>query len=58
MNQTRYLTVVNWKDEEDRVVVYGNDPNYKIIAAKGSTFQIGQVIKYEPYGANFGFYIK
>ena len=43
--------------EPDRVLLYGSDNRYKVIASTKSEVQIGDTIQYEPYGVNFGFHV-
>lgn len=56
---TDTLTITEIRDEGDRVLLYGKNRNYHIIAtpeqAKG--LRIGQEIEYEPMGVNFGWFL-
>lgn len=44
--------------QQDRTIIYGNDKNYHVIASDNIDIQIGDEIEYEPYGMNFGWYVK
>lgn len=57
MIHTEELLVERVVDEGDRVVIYDLErPWYKIIANEGTRVQVGDRIRYEPYGVNFGFF--
>lgn len=48
------------RGSERRPVLYGEDPNYGVIAdvpEKDFRVEVGDVIKYEPAGVNFGFMV-
>jgi hypothetical protein len=43
--------------EDDRAVLYGDDERYHVIAKPDAELPpVGQLILYEPYGDNFGWY--
>jgi len=43
--------------EDDRAVLYGDDERYHVIAKPDAELPpVGQLILYEPYGENFGWY--
>jgi len=43
--------------QHDRILLYGKDNDYHVIAPTDKSFSIGDVIEYEPYGYNFGWLI-
>lgn len=58
----RILRVADIEQQPKRKLLYGDtrrsDPfRYKVIAKPEEQVEIGDVIKYEPYGANFGWFI-
>lgn len=55
--QVKSIIVKQLDNQGDRVLLYGTNPDYYIIAPKNCTAQIGNTINYEPYGANFGWFI-
>ncbi len=48
------LMVLRIEDRGDRVLLYGEDPSYHLIALAGSKWEIGQEVEYELGGFNFG----
>jgi len=40
----------------DRVLLYGGKPKYHLIADPRDKVEIGDVVEYEYYGANFGLF--
>lgn len=50
-------TVSNITDDNERVIIYlKEDTDYHVVASRKRTtnLRVGDVIEYEPYGANFG----
>lgn len=47
-------------DDGDRLLLYGQSPSYYIIAPINQKINLkpSDKIEYEPYGANFGFFIQ
>lgn len=60
MANLKVLTIERIEVQPDRVCLYGADPDYKVIASlkDRETIQVGDTVKYEPYGMNFGWYAK
>jgi hypothetical protein len=52
----RYLNIIRVDDQGDRVLLYGKDPDYHIIASREDGVQVGNEIEFEPYGYNFGWF--
>lgn len=52
------MVVTNIENEEDRALLYGSEKGYHVIAGIDSIIKIGDKIVYEPYGYNFGWFIK
>ena len=45
--------------ETQRAVLYGDNPSYCVIADLPSpAIKVGDEIEYEPYGVNFGWYVR
>ena len=54
------LKIVAIENQEDRILLYppqGRFP-YHIIAKLGTLVHVGDVVEYEPYGINFGWFIQ
>lgn len=49
------MKVLKIVDEGDRLLLYGKDPSFHVIARPTDTVKVGDSIAYEPYGVNFGF---
>lgn len=45
-------------NQGDRVLIYGPNPNYYIIAPANTEVKEGDEIEYEPYGFNFGWFVE
>lgn len=56
--RTRTLIVKKIEREADRALLFGNDERYHVISEKNEDVNVGDKIEYEPYGVNFGWYIK
>lgn len=61
--ETRTMLVKRIDNQGDRVLLYStekqnSDGDYHVIASKNCTVKIGDIIRYEPYGGNFGWHIK
>lgn len=56
--RTGTLKVASIRDEGDRIVIYGPEEKYHVIAAPGTTVQLNDTVEYEPCGWNFGWFIK
>lgn len=56
MPKTAQLIIERIVDEGDRVLLYGERDDYHVITSqqKSAGLRPGDVITYEPYGANFG----
>ena len=54
----RTLIVKHIDYQEDRTLLYGDNPNYHIIASKDCTAKEGDLVTYEPFGYNFGWFVK
>lgn len=52
----RYLNIIRVDDQGDRVLLYGKDPAYHVIAGPEDNVQVGDEIEFEPYGFNFGWF--
>jgi hypothetical protein len=50
------LIVNNIQIEKDRVLLFGSDPNYHIIAPIKTSVNAGGTIEYEDGGVNFGWF--
>lgn len=50
------MQVVKVEDQGDRVLLYKNE-HYYIIAPQDCTVKIGDIIVYEPFGVNFGWFV-
>jgi hypothetical protein len=55
---TTAMKVLKKTAEENRILLYGSDPGYHVIAGKDAQIDVGDTIQYEPYGANFGWFIQ
>ncbi len=61
LNQPRpvkYMKVCRVDREDGRTVLSGFTDGYHLIGAPGCPVQVGDVVPYEPYGANFGWLIE
>lgn len=57
MNEkTEAMTVQSIEDQGDRLLLYGQRDDYYVIASPGTPVHVGDEIRYEPYGCNFGWY--
>lgn len=56
--ETDTLVVVKKEVDEDRILLYGTDPGYHIIADMNVKVKVGDTIEYEPCGYNFGWFVK
>ena len=57
----RLMTVARIEDQGDRILFFGaQDDEYKVIGSSKLPYSItiGDVIRYEPYGENFGWFIR
>ena len=52
----KYINVSRVDDQGDRVLLFGLDPTYHIIASRADNVQVGDEIEFEPYGWNFGWF--
>jgi hypothetical protein len=55
------VEVLKIDDKGDVLYFFGNNPAYHIIShpdKTGMAVKVGDVIKYEPIGANFGWFIE
>ncbi|QQG45621.1 MAG: hypothetical protein HYW89_01735 [Candidatus Sungiibacteriota bacterium] len=50
------MTVKKKVGETDRVLLYGTDHNYHLIARTVDDVEVGDTVEYEPYGVNFGWF--
>ncbi len=53
MNQ---MTVREIVPESDRVLLYGTDRSYHLIAGTEDEVEVGDTVEYEPCGINFGWF--
>jgi hypothetical protein len=58
-HETRMLTITRIDVQEDRILLYGDDPYYHLIASLSNAPElwVGKKIAYAPDGVNFGWYI-
>ena len=54
---TSSLVVVAVEHQHDRTIIYGKDIHYHVVAPKNAPVTEGDTIEYEPYGANFGWFV-
>jgi hypothetical protein len=54
---TATIIVQRVEDQGNRVLLWGKDPDYHVIADAGCTVKVGDTIEYELYGFNFGWHI-
>ncbi len=54
----RFITILCVCDQGDRVLLYGLDINYYIIAPTNCDIQVNDEVEYEPYGMNFGWFVR
>jgi len=52
-----YMTVNKIDNQGDRILLYGQDESYHVIANTDVDVSIGDRIEYEPYGVNFGLFV-
>ena len=53
---SKFISVMSVHDQGDRVLLFGSDINYHIIASRADNVQVGDEIEFEPYGWNFGWF--
>lgn len=51
------MTITRVENEGDRILAYGNRKHYYIICNRKSDIKPGDIIEYEPYGGNFGWFV-
>ncbi len=56
--ETRTIEVLRKKVEKDSILLYGSDLEYHIIANPKAKVEVGDLVEYQPYGVNFGWFIK
>lgn len=56
--KNQLITITKIEKQDDKVLLYGLDKNYYIIAEVNSSVKVGDRIEYEPYGANFGWFVR
>ncbi len=56
MPELKTLYVRRVDEESDRTLIYGDDPRYHVIAKRGTIVGEGDLVHYEPYGVNFGWF--
>lgn len=56
--ETKRMKVRRVERESDRKLLYGADPGYHLIAKRDENVKVGDTVQYEPYGVNFGWFIK
>lgn len=44
--------------QEDRILLYGKSSHYYLIASKDCDIKVGETAIYEPYGLNFGWFVR
>lgn len=52
----KFITISRVDDQGDRVLLFGSNPNYHIIASPKDGVKAGDEIEFEPYGWNFGWF--
>ena len=55
---TSSLVVVAVEHQHDRTIIYGKDIHYHVVAPKNAPVTEGDTIECEPYGANFGWFVR
>ena len=58
MKKMAQLKVAKKEDQGDRVLLYGSDPNYHLIADVKDVVEVGDTVEYEECGVNFGWFKK
>lgn len=57
MNRVGQMVIVEVKIcGIDKVLLYGTNPNYHLIASTRDKVEVGNTVEYEPYGINFGLF--
>jgi hypothetical protein len=61
-DMTQRMKIVKIKNDGDRLLLYGDESfdrwGYHIIAGMTDDIRVGDIVEYEPYGSNFGKFIK
>lgn len=57
MAQNKTLEVKRHEIQEDRILYWGDEKDYHIIADEDCEARVGDVIEYEPDGVNFGWFV-
>ena len=52
------LVVKKVDDQGDRIVLYGDDPQYHLIADTKAVVKVGDQVEYETGGVNFGWFVR
>ena len=52
----KYINISRIDDQGDRVLLFGKNPDYHIIASREDDVQVGNEIELEPCGWNFGWF--
>ena len=55
MDEIRVMNIVR---ESNRVLLYGDDKSYHLIAELNDDVRVGDMVEYEPYGINFGWFTR
>jgi len=56
--KTHILKVFKIENQGDRTLLFGPKWNYYVIAPPDIVFTLNQLVTYEPFGINFGLYLK
>ena len=54
----RFINVSRVDNQGDRVLLYGKSEDYHVIAERDDEVRVGDEIEYDPYGANFGWFVR
>lgn len=54
----QFINVVRVDDQGDRVLLYGKSDGYHIIAEREDDVKVGDEIEFDPYGHNFGWFVR
>lgn len=61
-SMTQRMKIVKIKNDGDRLLLYGDESwnkwDYHIITGIKNVVNVGDIVEYEPYGSNFGRFIK
>lgn len=52
------MTILRIMRESNRVLLYGSADRYHLIAKLSDDVRVGDVVEYEPFGFNFGWFTR